>query len=225
MSDQTTAVVDPTAPATPATTTVAATPAPVTTTAAPATRADDQNPPWLAERLERERKAMLKTLGVESEDDAKKALADFKAKQDAEKTEAQRNAEKLSELDRTKARASELEATVKGRASRELAGLSDAQRAAVLAIAGEDPAAQLKTIDALAPTWATAAPVATTTTPAATPAAAPAAATTAPPRSAPSDTTQTQASPKETYQRLKAANPVAAAAYLKQHAQEIYPSS
>lgn len=222
MSDQQTTVVDTAAPVAPPSTQAA----PPTAPAPTAPRADDQNPPWLADRLERERKAMLKTLGVESEDDAKKALADFKAKQDAEKTEAQRNAEKLSELDRTKARASELEATVKGRATRELAGLTEAQRVAVIAIAGDDPAAQLKTIDALASTWAapatTATAPATTTTP---PATAPASATTAPPRSAPPDTTQTQASPKETYQRLKATNPVQAAAFLKQHAHEIYPSS
>lgn len=207
-----TPVVAPVAPVIAATTAAVALPPPV-----------EGDPAWLPARLERERKAFLEQLGVSNVEDVKKSLADFKAKQDADKTEAQRNAEKLSELDRVKARAAELETTISDRATRELAALTPEQKAAVEKIAGTDAAAQLRAIDALSGTWAkpatapgVAAPVVTAGT---------AAATTAPPKVAPSDATTTQLSPKEQYARLKASNPIQAAHYLTQHAKEIYPSA
>lgn len=219
MSDPVPGATDTSAPITPPAV-VPAVVAPAAAVVAPAT----QDPAWLPERLERAKRDVLKELGAENVDDVKKALTDFKARQDAEKTEAQKNGEKFAELDRVKARAALLEETAKSRVAREFTTLTDSQKAAVLAIAGDDPAQQLKAIDVLSPTWVTPpAPSTTTTTtePAKTPAVA---ATTAPPRAAPADTTQANLSPKEQYARLKQTNPVAAAAYLNQHAKEIYPS-
>ena len=174
----------------------------------------------LNERLERERRKVLRDLGVENVDDAKTALAAFKAKQEADKTEAQRNAEKLAELDRVKADAAALRETVSMRAASEMATLTDEQRDAVKVIAGDDSAAQLRAITALSKTWATKpAPVAAT----APAPAAPPAATTAPPPTAP--TGSSAGSPpdhKAEYARLKATNPVAAAHYLVRYERQIY---
>lgn len=177
----------------------------------------------LNERLERERRKLLKDLGVENVDDVKTALAELKAKREAAKTEGEKTAEKLAELAREKARADSLHETVAKRAAAEMKSLSDEQRAAVVEIAGDDVAAQLRAITALTPTWAAKPAAAQAQTQTAAPASTPA--TTAPPRSAPSDSTQTQSSPKETYLRLKKTNPVMAAEFLTQHAREIYPSS
>lgn len=193
---------------------------PAPTVAAPSvTEAPLMTSAQLSERLERERRTLLKELGSENVDDVKAALAAFKAKQDADKTEAQRNGEKLAELERVKIELADVRATNKARAEREMALLDADQRAAVIGIAGDDTNTQLKIIDKLAPTWAKA-----TTTTQATPVAA-TAATTAPPRSAPSDTTTAVLSPKEEYARLKATNPILAGHYLTQHAKEIYPSA
>lgn len=221
MSDQPPAATD-TSTQTPP---VAAAPAVVTPPAAPPP-ADPKSitltGEQLAERLDRARRDQLKQLGAENVDDVKKALDALKAKQELEKTEAQRNADKLVELDKLKARATLLEETTKGRASREFALLTDSQKAAVIAIAGEDYAAQLRAIDVLSPTWAALTPPAPEVV---VPPVATTPATTAPPRAAPADNAQTQATPKEQYARLKATNPVAAVAYLNLHAKEIYPSA
>lgn len=137
-------------------------PAPVVPQAAAAAPEpkDEHNPPWLAARLERERKALLNGLGVQSEADAKTALAAYKQAQEAAKSEAQRTAEKLAALEAqaaslTAANAQQ-QAVIAARAALELAALTDAQRAAVAAIAGEDVGKQLLAIDHLKPTWAAA---------------------------------------------------------------------
>lgn len=88
--------------------------------------------------------------------DAKKIIADAKAKDDAQKSEVQKLTEQLAA---EKARLVQFDAykqTVEGRAGIEFAALSDAQKAAVETLAGADPAARLRTIDALRPTWAAA---------------------------------------------------------------------
>lgn len=178
----------------------------------------------LNERLERERRKMLKDLGVENVDDAKKALADFKAKQEADKTEAQRNAEKLSELERVKAEVAELRADSAAQAASAMAGLTDEQREAVKAIAGDDPAAQNKTIRAMAKTWAKPATPATPATPAATTQAVTPPATTAPAAgSAPAQVTTPPTDHKAIYKDLEKRNPAQAANYLSRHLREIYP--
>ena len=135
--------------------------------AAPATPADDHNPPWLKDRLERERKSVLSGLGVQSEADAKTALAAYKAAQDAAKTEAQRTAERLTALEAQNATLTAQnaanQATIANRVAAELATLTQPQREAVAKLSGDDVSRQLLAIDSLKPTWAT---------PAATPAQA-----------------------------------------------------
>lgn len=123
---------------------------------------------------------VLKELGLG--DDLATAQKATKAFRDAE-------AAKLSESERANARIKELEplegkhkallAVVEKQAAAGLAALNDVQRAAVQALAGDDPAAQLNAIVALAPTWVAAAP-ATAAAPIIPPAT-----TTAPPSAAP----------------------------------------
>ena len=115
----------------------------------------------LAARLAEERdkasrateEKFAKDLGIPIAD-AKKLIADAKAKNDAEKSEVQRLAEQKAALEQQLAEFAAYKATVEGRASIEFAGLTEAQRAAVETIAGTDPAKRLATIDALKPTWA-----------------------------------------------------------------------
>ena len=155
-----------------------ATPAAVTPPAAPAAPppapADEHNPPWLKDRLERERKAVLSGLGVQSEADAKTALAAYKAAQEAAKSEAQRTAERLTALETQNAtlaaqNAANL-ATIANRVAAELATLTQPQRDAVTKLSGDDVSRQLLAIDSLKPTWAApaspAAPAAQATLPA-----------------------------------------------------------
>lgn len=187
-----------------------------------------QDPNWLAPRLEQAKRAaetaVLAQLGVKDAAEAKAALDAYKAAQDAAKTEAERVAARIAEGDAAKARAAILETAVGTHADSELAKLDDAKRAAVVAIAGDDKAAQLRAIAALAPTWAAA--VAATPAAVTPPAAPPAAATTAHPPTAPAPaaTTQTDVDHKAVFEGLvKAGKGVAASRYLNAHAREIYP--
>lgn len=172
----------------------------------------EEKPSWLNARLERERRSLLKEMGVENVDDAKKALADLKAKQDAEKTSAQKAAELAESLKASNAEKASMAEALGVYAKAQLAGLTEVQRSAVTAIAGEDPAKQLKTIEQLRPTWG-AAPAAPTQAPAA-PAPPPKPADTAPAPSAPKDGPATSPpDPKAVYAELKKTNPVIAARY------------
>ena len=120
----------------------------------------EMTPAQLKARLDEERdkaakaaeEKFAKDLGI-SLADAKKLIADAKAKDDAQKSEVQKLTEALAA---ERARLAEFEsnkAIVEGRASIEFAALTEAQRAAVQSIAGDDAAKRLKTIDALKPTW------------------------------------------------------------------------
>ena len=178
--------------------------------AAPIAQADDQNPGWLAARLDRERRTFLNGLGFKDEADAKAAHEAATAAANAKKTSEEREAARIAELAALSAKTTALETTIAERANRELATLTPHQRAAVEAIAGTDKAAQLRAIDALAPTWG-AAPATASAAPAA-PIPAPGASAptvTAPP--APSQTPQSNH--LATYQDLQNRNPVAAASY------------
>lgn len=201
---------------------VAADTATATAPVAPA-KADDKNPAWLPERIEQAKRSAqadaLKALGVESFDAAKAAIAKARELEEASKTEIQRLSEKALALEPLAKRAAELDATVARYADAELAKLSEAQRAAVAAIAGDDKARALATIDALRPTWVAAA-------------AAPTAASA--PIPAPANTSQVPAPKaamatagvdhKATYEGMRATNPVMAAQYLSAHSREIFPS-
>jgi len=189
-------------------------------------------PAQLKERLDESRvageKALAAQLGVPVEE-AKKLIADAKARDDANKSEVQRLTEQLAAAQAKSARLGVLEETVTGRAAVEFGALSDVQKAAVETIAGSDPAARLKTIDALKPSWAAAQKVADDTAQVAK-AAADAAAEAAKKAPVPAGATTAPASPPPppaqpgtptnhlaVWESLKASNPVAAGMYRSKH--------
>ena len=110
-------------------------------------------------RLERARKSQLKDLGVESEDELKTALAAHRAKLEADKTAETKIAELTQNLAAEREKSTRGLATIKGTVDAELARVTPEQRAVVERLAGSDPAAQLDTLRALAPTWQQATPV------------------------------------------------------------------
>lgn len=126
--------------------------------ATPSAADADKDPQWLGARLERERQKMLKDLGVESVDDAKKAIADLNAKREAEKTAAEKASAAEAALKSERSRADEMAKTLGTYAKSKLASLTETQRNAVIAIAGEDASKQLSAIETLSPTWAAPAP-------------------------------------------------------------------
>lgn len=174
---------------------------------APAAKGEpEEKPSWLDARLDRERRSLLKELGIESLDAAKKDFEELKAAREAKKTDAQKAAETETSLKAANARLDEMNRALAGHAKDELSKLSEAQRNAVVAVAGEDPARQLSTITALRSTW--------------TSAAAPA----APADTGPKDTAPAPSMPKDggnapppdvkaVYAELKKTNPVLAARY------------
>lgn len=184
-------------------------------TAPPAPGEANEKPHWLAARLEQKEKALLKELGVESLDDAKKAIADLNAKREAEKTAAQKASEAETALKAEKAKSEEMAKALGAYAKSKMDGLTEAQRAAVVAVAGEDAAKQLATIEALTPTWASQpAPTAAPATAGAAPIQQQKPADTAPAPSAPNEGgAPLPADPKAIYADLKKTNPVIAARY------------
>lgn len=230
------AVVTPPAPAAVSPPAMIPAAAPVAVPAAPPLASSDAavDPNWFKPRLERERKATLKAAGFDSEEDAKAAAKALKDQREAEKALATKLAERDVELTKTKTRAEQLEAATKEYAGRMLIGLTEAQKKAVSDIAGDDPAAQIKAITALTPTWAkeeaaavaavaAAAPPAVATAPvAAAPAAAAPPANTAPGRVAPVGGDGSPPNHRAVYEKLKETNPFAAADYAMRHAADVY---
>lgn len=172
---------------------------------APAPKAgQDPNaePAWLAPRLERERAKVLKDLGVDSPEEAKKAVEAARAAAEAQKSDAQKRGELESTLKAERAAKQELAQALDAYAKSQMGALTEAQRNAVAAVAGEDPAKQLKTIDALRPTWASA------------PAAPPPPKDTAPAPAAPKEgASSAPPDAKAIYEELKTNNPVLASRY------------
>lgn len=190
---------------------------------APEPKSDASEPAWLPGRIEQAKRSAqadaLKALGVDSLDAAKAAIAKARELEEASKTEIQRLSEKALALEPLAKRAAELDATVARYADAELSKLSEAQRAAVTAIAGDDKARALATIDALRPTWA-AAPAAPTA--ASAPIPAPANTSQVPaPKAA---TASAGVDHKATYEAMRTTNPVKAAQYLAAHSRAIFPS-
>lgn len=173
--------------------------------------------------------------------DAKKLIADAKAKDDAQKSEVQRLTEQLAARDAKLAEFGVYKSAVDTQAAAELAALTEEQRAAVEAIAGESPAARLKAIAALRPTWSAAQKAADATAVASAQAAKEAAdkaaaeaakaaaeAKKTAPIPAPANTTPAAAPPvpaqpgtptnhHAVWESLKVSNPAAAARYRVQH--------
>lgn len=174
----------------------------------------------LNERLARAKAAYAKQLGLsgEPEQDAAR-LAKLAELERSQLTEAERVQVELAKLATVTAERDQLASAVQIRATHEMAGLTETQRAAVTAIAGDNPAAQLNAITALAPTWAaqnSAAPAA----PAPTPAVAPPTTTVAPPAS-PGAPVPSTTSHLATHRSLLASNPIHAAHYYERHYEAI----
>jgi hypothetical protein len=176
-------------------------------------QATEGEPSWLPERLERARRQLLRELDptFTSEGDAKKAVAELKTRREAEQTELERLQTENKTLRTAVADREALHGTVAARAAVEIAALAEPQQAAVRAVAGDDPQAQLTTIEAMRPTWAAtaAAPV---PAPASTTAAAPA------PAEAPAGASTNHLA---TYEALQTSNPMQAAYYRLQHGEAI----
>jgi hypothetical protein len=173
----------------------------------------EEKPSWLDARLERERRSLLKELGIDSLDEAKKVLTDAQLKKEAEKSDAQKRGELEKTLESERKRLNEMAEALNAHAAAQLKGLNDQQREAVLGIAGDDPAKQLKTIEALRPTWAGAA------APAAKVEAKEPVRDTAAARSAPKDEGSNASPPdhKAIYAELMKSNPILASRYALEH--------
>lgn len=110
---------------------------------------DQIDPKWLASRLDREKKKLLRELGVESEEEVKKAVARAKELEEASKTELEKLREQNEKLRKELEVSKDYKDTVAISAQKELSKLSDSQRAYVESVAGDDPVRIVKTIDGL----------------------------------------------------------------------------
>jgi hypothetical protein len=222
-----------------------ATPSPLSSaTAAPPTTppADDQHgdsvtmpKAALTARLQREReaseRALMAELGI-TDKAAIKALIDAdRQRADAQKTLEQRAAEQAQALKAEQDRAARLLAAVQARADSEMSSLTSDQQKAVVGVAGDDPAARLRAIDALKPTWIQQAPtqVATPAPVQASP-VVPSAAPTPPASTAPAPSAPGTGVPvgeidhRGRYEELRRVNPFAAAQYGEQYVTSVYKS-
>jgi hypothetical protein len=136
------------------------------------TKEPDQDPPWLAKRLEQQKRVLTKELetnarakalvelGIDDPEKVKKILDDQRKREEAAKSQEQKLAEYQLREQQREARVKELEEAVKLDTAEQLAVLTEEQRKAVVELAGEDPAKQRKAIATLRPTWAKPAPAA-----------------------------------------------------------------
>lgn len=106
----------------------------------------------LKRRLDQTRASALadfiKGLGVTDEAALKAAVTEHKRLEDEKRTDLEKRDARIKDLEPKAARASELEAIVKAVAEEQAAGLTDAMRAAVDQLAGEDPARRIAAIKA-----------------------------------------------------------------------------
>lgn len=196
--------------------------APTAPTTAPAQEPDDDKitltQQRLNERLARAKKSAiedaLKDLGVENVEAAKAAIAKARELEESKKSEIEKFSERVKALEPEAKRASELSAKLAKYADAELAKLTEAQRDAVVAIAGDDKARALDTIEALRPTWM--APIAAPSN------ALPAPAKTTASGPAPAATSTPSVDHKAIYEALKAEHPMKAAQYALLHSRDIY---
>lgn len=177
----------------------------------------------LASRLAAAKKTganeLLASIGISSDTDLKALVAAHKAAQDAAKSEQQKAVEREAALLTQTTRIGALEQAVRSVWDTESAALTPAQLAAVNAISGDDVALQVRTLNALRPTWvnAPASPA-----PAAAPPVAPA--NSAPLANAPPPAgSASQTDHKARFESLQKQNPVAASRYFAMHERDIYP--
>lgn len=201
-------------------------PAPPPTAPAVDTEPPEGNEPaWAKTRLTRAeqkgRASLLRDLGVEDPEVLKQALADRNARIEAEKTAAQKAADEKARADKLAAERDELHAAVVVQATSELARLTEAQRAAVVDLAGDNPAKQITTIAKLRPTWAAAPPPSNTAPPATAqteppkPAPLPPPANTAPAGNAPPPRAPESTDHLAVFESIK--NPITQAAYYERN--------
>lgn len=172
------------------------------------------------------RAELLRELGVSDPDQLKTALASIAAAAEAKKSDAEKLATHLAELERTRASLTDATTAVASVWATESAKLTAEQLAAVDELAGNSVTAKVRALNVLRKTWAAApaaqAPVAPTaqapTAPIQTPAS------TAPTGGAPAPTGTSQTDHKAVYEQLSKTNPVQAARYLNAHEREIFPA-
>lgn len=200
--------IDPAAPAAP--------PTPAAPPAAPAPVADDKEPSWLAERLERERtkttKKILDDIGAPDAKTAKDRLDAHKALEESKKTDDQRLREAAARVDPLTQENTRYVETIKSIAADQLGALSAEHQATVKSLAGEDPSKQIETIRTLRAGGLLAKGAA--------PLAAPA--STAAPKGAPAAAPTSSTDHLRTYEQLQGQNPMRAAQYMQKHGQEIH---
>lgn len=173
-----------------------------------------KDPGWLKGRTERaaaaERKKMLESLGVTSEDEIKAALDARKAQEEAKKSIEQKAIEATAALDVERKRASNYEVALRSVVDAELAKAPEALRATVLKHAGSDPTKQIEMLRDLLPVVA---PPPAQAAPSAAPPAGVTPAAPAAPAGAPADLPMVVQLPDGTYARVvtMAAPPAAAA--------------
>lgn len=222
------AVAPPAANATPAP--AAGNPAPVP---AATSKPDQVEMPRAAfnERLQREReagtKSLLDQLGVNDPAVLKSLIDEHKAREEAKKSIEEKAATTAAQLEAERQDKARLLSVVKERVDVEFGLLSEAQKSAVIKLAGDDPEKRLRAIDALWPTWQNETKPTPTPTPAAddkTPAPPPPPAKdTAPRAAAPADDGKTVSTdPRGEYERVGKENPFAAALHGHRHAREVY---
>lgn len=196
-------------------------------TAAPAAEAPvattESTPNWLPMRLEQAKRSALseaqKALGVESLDQAKALIEKARTLEEQSKSDIQKLTEKLSALEPAATKSKVLEERLARMAESELSKLTEAQRAAVMALAKDDKTAALDAIDVLRPTWSQ---HASQSAPAPLPAPAKTTAAAAAPAAIEQ---QGKTDHSAIYAAMKAENPMAAAQYLNRYARQIYPDS
>lgn len=192
--------------------------APATAAAPPAATGEPtEDPPWLAGRLARAKTKALADLGFKDEAEARAALEARRTAEESTKTLEQKRIEAETLAGKLKQDNAELAAYVAQVATSRMAQLTDAQRAAVTAVAGDNPKLQLSMIDAFASTWATP--------------SAPLAAPPAPPKpgqtAAPAPPPPAPGTPKTDFEKwndLKTTDPVAASLFYQMNSMKIEQS-
>lgn len=204
--------------------TAAPNPAPVISTEPkPDAKQDDKDPSWLNGRLEQAKRSaqreMLAELGIDDPEKLKAIVKKASELEESSKSEIEKLTDKLSKLSPQAKRAEELSERLSKYADAELSKLTENQRAAVEAIAGEDKTRVLETIEALRPTWST---KPKDELEAAKPKPAPA--NTGSNGAAPPEVSATKVDHKATYEALKQTNEYQAKRYYLAHRAEILAS-
>lgn len=182
----------------------------------------------IGQRLERAKASVFKDLGFEKAEEAKAKLDAWRKRELEEQSEIDRLKATTKDYEEKQKRLAEASEALAEVAKEALAGLTETQRSAILALAGDDASAQLKALRALRPTWQAAAEAAKADADAAKAAAEAekakaGPAPTMPNGSGPPAPPQGTTDHKAIYQALKTTDPHGAAVYLMDHLEAIYP--